>query len=86
MKALLTVLITTLSVGCISVKAPPLIDRHTVMESEAAGEWPELEKRFQDKALSEGPTAFPKEPQSKRKQRVYRVLNGDLTTPAPAKR
>ena len=67
-----------ISTGCITVKAPTLIDRSTVMESEAAGDWPSFEKEFLDKGPHSGPIPFPKEASSKRKRRIYSILNGDL--------
>lgn len=65
--------------ACISVKAPPLIDRHTVMESDAAGEWPELEDRFFDKSLHSGPIPLPREDDGSGKRRVYSYLGSDLS-------
>ena len=64
--------------ACVSVEGPTLVDRHTVMEQEAAGEWPKLEQEFYDKAVRSGPVPLPRDADSKRKQRVYRILNGDL--------
>lgn len=58
-------------------KAPDVIDRHTLMEEEAAGEWPNFERELLDKSTQMGPTAFRKvEPTSKEK-RLYNVLNGE---------
>jgi hypothetical protein len=57
-----------------------MIDAHTIMESEASGEWPELEKRFLEQQIKAGPVFFPKEGESARKKRVFTILNGDLYT------
>lgn len=53
-----------------------LIDRHTVMESEAAGEWPQVQKRLQ---LNKGPLALSDVNDSKREEKAFRVLNGEFS-------
>ena len=53
-----------------------LIDRHTVMESEAAGEWPQVEKRLR---LNKGPLALRDVNDSRREERAFRVLNGEYS-------
>jgi hypothetical protein len=55
-----------------------IIDRQTVLEQEAAGEWPQFEKEIVAKSLASGPTAFPKVPVTTAKKRLYQVLNGEL--------
>ena len=67
--------------GCLTVQAPPLLDRHTVMESEAAGEWPELDSVFTQEIVITGPVPMQKEPTSNKKKRVYSIINGDLVSP-----
>ena len=62
-----------------------LVDRQTVLEDEAAGEWPEFEKEILAKAKAQGPTPFPQSQDSERKDRLYQVLNGELTTPSERK-
>ncbi len=49
-----------------------LVDRHTVMESEAAGEWPQMEQR-----LEKGPVALRDVNDSLRRERAFRVLDGE---------
>ena len=66
--------------GCVSLPDVYLIDRQTVMEAEASGEWPQLEARFHEAAPQKGPTPLEKEPSSKRRERVFRVLNGEFPT------
>jgi len=68
--------------GCVSLPDVYLIDRQTVMEAEASGEWPKLEQRFRQAAPRKGPTPLAKEPSSKRRERAFRVLNGEF----PARR
>ena len=64
--------------GCVSLPDVYLIDRQTVMEAEASGEWPQLEARFREAAPRKGPTPLTKEPSSKRRERAFRVLNGEF--------
>jgi hypothetical protein len=59
-------------------KAPNVIDRHTIMEDEAAGEWPDFEKDSRERTETMGPTAFQKVDNSAKKARLYNVLNGEL--------
>jgi len=56
-----------------------VIDRHTVMEDEAAGEWPDFEGKVLQKSLEATPSAFQKTPSSAKKDRVHNVLNGELS-------
>lgn len=51
-----------------------LIDRQTVMESEAAGEWPQVEKRLR---LNKGPIPLRDVNDSARQNEAFRVLNGE---------
>lgn len=55
-----------------------VIDRQTVFEEEAAGQWPQFDQEILNKAKVSGPTPFPKTPVNVRKQRLYNVLNGEL--------
>ncbi|MGK5083390.1 hypothetical protein WDW37_08785 [Bdellovibrionota bacterium FG-1] len=57
-----------------------LNDRHTIMEEEAAGEWPEFEKEALEKSKESGPVAFQKTEMNARKKRLYQVLNGESVT------
>jgi len=54
-----------------------LIDRHTVMESEASGEWPQIEKRLH---LHKGPIPLSDVNDSKRENKAFKVLNGEFST------
>jgi hypothetical protein len=56
-----------------------LVDRQTVLEDEAAGEWPDFEKELIHKAKATGPTPFAKVNNGAKKERLYHVLNGELT-------
>jgi len=64
--------------GCVSIPDVYLIDRHTVMEAEAAGEWPELENRFREQNPKLGPTNLSTEPNNARHERAFRVVNGEF--------
>jgi hypothetical protein len=55
-----------------------VVDRHTIMEEEAAGEWPDVEKEWMGQAKAQGPVRFPKTPESEKKKRLYNTLNGEL--------
>ena len=57
-----------------------LNDRHTVMEDEAAGEWPDFSKGVLEKAKDSAPTAFKKTEINSSKKRLYNVLNGELVS------
>ncbi len=57
-----------------------LLDRQTVLEEEAAGEWPELESRIQKQAKVIGATPFPSTQESGSKKRRTSILNGEATT------
>ncbi len=63
--------------GC-TINAPAIIDRHTVLEDEAAGEWPQFEKAVRDKSKEHGQVFFPKTPVTAKKARLYNVLGGEL--------
>lgn len=75
-------LVLLLSVGLICGCAPKifLVDRQTVLEDEAAGEWPNFEKELLERAKTSGATPIEKPPESKKKARVYKLLNGDLVS------
>ena len=65
--------------GCVSLPDVYLIDRHTVMEAEAAGEWPELENRFREQSPKLGPTNLTTEPNNARHERAFRVVNSEFS-------
>ena len=55
-----------------------VIDRQTVLEDEAAGEWPEFESRLLGPGQARTPTPSARTRESERKARISRVLNGDV--------
>jgi hypothetical protein len=59
-----------------------LLDRQTVLEEEAAGDWPDFEARLRDSAKVAGAEPFPSVDQSAAKRRRATVLNGESTTAA----
>ncbi len=71
---------------CISISicscAPKvyIIDRQTVLQEQAAGEWPEFEKTLLPKIKHKKTVKFSKssEAENKKDQRLYRVLNGEM--------
>jgi len=65
--------------ACVSLPDVYLVDRHTVMETEASGEWPKLEQRFRKEALKMGATDLVKEPDNQRRERAFRTLNAEFT-------
>ena len=56
-----------------------LVDRQTVLEDEAAGEWPEFEKEILQKSEASCPTPFPVVAENSSKSRLFNVLNSELT-------
>jgi len=64
--------------SCISLPDIYLVDRHTVMEVEASGEWPELEQRFLSNSVNKGPVNLAKEPNEKRQDKAFNMLNGEF--------
>jgi hypothetical protein len=57
------------------------VDQQTVLEDEAAGEWPEFEREILAKSQSSAPTPFATVAESQRKARLFNVLNS-LDRPA----
>ena len=57
-----------------------LKDRHTVMEDEAAGEWPDFEKELIEKTQAASPAPLQKVELSAKKRRLYNVLNAELVS------
>ena len=54
------------------------IDRQTVMEMEAAGEWPEFDKDFFRGAIKVGTTDYVSIVDNEPRKRMYSVLNGEF--------
>ncbi|MDH5545218.1 MAG: hypothetical protein OEZ43_06475 [Gammaproteobacteria bacterium] len=78
MKKLMLICLIPAFGACVSVPDVYLIDRHTVMELEAAGEWPELEQRFSDKALNSGAIDIEDRFSTERKEKVFTLLQGEF--------
>jgi hypothetical protein len=57
-----------------------VIDKQTVLEEEAAGEWPQFEKQFLNQAKAMGPTPFYQVAPSPAREKIYNVLNDELTS------
>ncbi len=78
MKRLLSVGLALSLMAC----APKIYlkDRHTVMEDEAAGEWPDFEKHLIEKSQKDSPTPIKKVEESGKKKRLYEVLQGELVS------
>lgn len=68
--------LTLLAAGCVQLPDVYVIDRHTVMEQEAAGEWPSLETRFQ--GVQPGPEPLPQASGAERQARAFAILNGEF--------
>ncbi|MBU0675612.1 MAG: hypothetical protein KJ950_13300 [Proteobacteria bacterium] len=74
-------LVTTCLVmtACVQLPDVYLIDRQTVMESEASGEWPELEHRFRQEMPVKGPEDLPlDQPTLRQDEQTFRILNGEM--------
>ncbi len=54
-----------------------LIDRQTVLELEASGDWPELDKEFQKKQLSAGPLPLEKTEDAVEKRQIFTMTHAD---------
>ncbi len=65
--------------GCVALPDVYLVDRHTVMESEASGEWPEIEARLLER-VRRGPEELSSESDETRRRRALEVLNGSFTS------
>lgn len=66
--------------GSLMACAPKLyvIDRHTIMEQEAAGDWPNFEDAVLKKSKKPGVTFLQKDSSSTKKKRVLNILNGEM--------
>ena len=64
--------------ACVSLPDVYLIDRHTVMESESSGEWPELEKRLIENKVSAAPVPYQKDKKQKTTE-AHILLNSELS-------
>lgn len=68
------------SFALLSSCAPTIhvVDRHTVLEDEAAGEWPDFEKQLKAGSTQPLPVPYPKSAVSTHKKRLYNVLDAEL--------
>jgi hypothetical protein len=65
---------------------PVIKDRHTVLEDEAAGEWPDFNRDAASHLEQAGPTPFAKVDDNAKKKRLYNVLNGELVPAEPVQK
>ena len=63
--------------SCISLPDVYVVDQATVLQEEAGGHWPDMEKAFRKSSIKKTPTAF-REDVDKNKRTVYKVLNGPM--------
>ncbi|MES2746124.1 MAG: hypothetical protein V4655_11895 [Bdellovibrionota bacterium] len=54
-----------------------LIDRQTVLEIEASGQWPELDKKYKDMALRSGPTALESTRDTVENRQIFSMTHDD---------
>lgn len=54
-----------------------LIDRQTILELEASGDWQELDQKFQEKELASGPLPIPKTKSEGDRARLFRMTHSD---------
>ena len=62
-----------------------LIDRQTVLELEASGEWKELDQKFQAKTLNQGPIPLEETTDAIKQRQIFSMTHADAenaTTPA----
>ena len=82
MKKVKIIVLFSLSLGLLfSVSCAPklyVIDRHTIMEKEAAGTWPNFEEEVLLKSKKAGVSFLQKDSSSTKKKRVLNILNGEM--------
>lgn len=54
-----------------------LIDRQTVLEIEASGTWPELDKKYKDMALRASPTALENTRDTVENRQIFSMTHDD---------
>lgn len=54
-----------------------LIDRQTVLELEASGQWPELDQKYKDMALRSGPTALESTRDTVENRQIFSMTHDD---------
>ena len=78
---LITFTLVLLSIAC-SPKVY-VIDRQTVLQEQAAGEWPEFDKSLLPQMKKKDPINFStgSNSENEKTKRLYRVLNSELASP-----
>jgi hypothetical protein len=76
--AMISAAIAIVTIGC--TPKVYVIDRQTVLEDEAAGEWPQFEKDLSPKSAARSPTPFSKTKTTAHKAKLYNILNGELVS------
>ncbi len=56
-----------------------VVDRHTIMEEEAAGEWPEFDREVAGALVELGPTPLKNDQDQALSDRNRKILNGEMT-------
>ncbi|MCB0355799.1 MAG: hypothetical protein KDD40_02270 [Bdellovibrionales bacterium] len=77
MKNLSCIILAFTLVACASPQIY-VIDRQTVMEAEAAGDWPIVESDLLKVSEKSGPTFFARDTDNKKDKRLHNILNGEL--------
>jgi len=74
-------LLTVLGIGGGSACTPRItvLDRQTILEEEAAGEWPQFDAKLINPGPKRGATLYPSTPASAKKTRLYSTLSGEMT-------
>lgn len=62
-----------------------LIDRQTVLELEASGDWKELDAKYQAKVLSQGPVPLEETSESIKERQLFMMTHADEEKSNPAK-
>ncbi|GLR65179.1 hypothetical protein [Marinospirillum insulare] len=62
-----------------------LVDRHTLMEADSAGEWPELENRLMQSAIKDASEPYAGIDEQLDEQEGFRALNAEYTAPTSQK-
>jgi hypothetical protein len=70
-------LLALLCFGSSCVPDVYLLDRQTVLEVEAAGDWPELDEEIFQTTRRMGPVSFRGDPENPEKQKLIRLADGD---------
>ncbi|MBM3380961.1 MAG: hypothetical protein FJY29_00775 [Betaproteobacteria bacterium] len=73
-----------MSVACVPTLV--VIDRTTLIEEESSGDWPDLDKAVNQKAVDFRPNVLPPSATDKRKERAYQVIDGDYSLSTSSKR